>query len=128
MYVIIVACSVKTDRQIHATITVLELKNKRYKTTQNAWNDWFGINRQYRQSLSHSLLPINQLPKIPRVKNLVQIEQNTTFGSFLTHAVHIQHVVAREQPIGMKRKRSFKYFTAHGLSTGTTYRAHNVVK
>jgi hypothetical protein len=29
----------------------------------------------------------------PRVKNLVQIERNAIFDPFLTHAVHIQHVM-----------------------------------
>ena len=57
----------------------------------------------------------------PRVKNVVEIEQNTTFDPFLTHADHIQHVIAREQPIGIKRKRTFKYSTAHGLSNDTNY-------
>ena len=60
-----------------------------------------------------------QLRKIPRVKNLVQIERNATFYPFLTHADHIQHVRAREQPIEIKRKRSSKYSTAHGLSNDT---------
>ena len=37
----------------------------------------------------------------------------------LTRADHIQHVIAREQPIGYKRKRSSKYSTAHELSIDT---------
>ena len=59
----------------------------------------------------------------PRVKNVVEIERNATFDPFLTHADHIQHVIAREQPIGIKRKRSSKYSTAtaHGLSNDTNY-------
>ena len=60
-----------------------------------------------------------QLHKIPRVKNLVQIEQNASFDPFLTRAVHIQHVIASKQPIGIKRKRASKYSTAHGLSNDT---------
>ena len=40
--------------------------------------------------------------------------------AILTRADHIQHVIAREQPIGInKRKRSFKYSTAQGLSNDT---------
>ena len=54
-----------------------------------------------------------QLTEIPRVKNVVEIEQNATFDQFLTHAVHIQHVIAREQPIGMKQKRALSSTTAH---------------
>ena len=62
-----------------------------------------------------------QLTEIPRVKNLVQIERNATFDPFLTRAVHIQHVIAHQQPIGIKRKRTSKYSTAQGLSNDTNY-------
>ena len=62
-----------------------------------------------------------QLTEIPRVKNLVQIERNATFDPFLTRAVHIQHVIASKQPIGIKRKRASKYSTAHELSIDTNY-------
>ena len=44
-----------------------------------------------------------------------------TFDPFLTHADHIQHVIAHEQPIGIKRKRAPKYSTAHELSIDTNY-------
>ena len=47
--------------------------------------------------------------------------KNGRFDPFLTRAVHIQHVIAREQPIGMKQKRSFEYTTAHDLSNDTNY-------
>ena len=40
-----------------------------------------------------------QLTEIPRVKNLVQIERNATFDPFLKPALHIQHIIARKQPI-----------------------------
>ena len=62
-----------------------------------------------------------QLTEIPRVKNVVEIEQNATFDQFLTHAVHIQHVIAREQPIGMKQKRALSSTTAHRLSIDTNF-------
>ena len=62
-----------------------------------------------------------QLTEIPRVKTLVQIERNATFDPFLTRAVHIQHVIASKQPIGIKRKRASKYSTAHGLSIDTIF-------
>ena len=62
-----------------------------------------------------------QLTEIPRVKTLVQIERNATFDPFLTRAVHIQHVIASKQPIGIKRKRASKYSTAHGLSIDINY-------
>ena len=55
------------------------------------------------------------------VKTLVQIERNATFDPFLTRAVHIQHVIASKQPIGIKRKRASKYSTAHELSIDTNY-------
>ena len=62
-----------------------------------------------------------QLREIPRVKNLVQKERNAIFDPFLTHAVHIQHVIALEQPIGMKQKRTLSVSTAHKLSNDTNY-------
>ena len=62
-----------------------------------------------------------QLHKIPRVKNLVQIEQNASFDPFLTRAVHIQHVIARKQPIEMKQKRALLSTTAHRLSVDTIF-------
>ena len=39
----------------------------------------------------------------------------------LTRADHIQHVIAREQPIGIKRKRASKYSTAHELYIDTIF-------
>ena len=61
------------------------------------------------------------LREIPCVKNTVQSRQNRAKTPVLTHADQIQHVIAREQPIGIKRKRSFIYSTAHGLSNDTNY-------
>ena len=57
----------------------------------------------------------------PRVKNVVEIERNATFYPFLTHADHIQHVRAREQPIGIKRKRTLWLSPAHELSIDTNF-------
>ena len=48
--------------------------------------------------------------------------ENGRFDPFLTRAVHIQHVIAREQPIGIKRERSSTYSTAHKLSNDSTPR------
>ena len=47
--------------------------------------------------------------------------ENRAKTAVLAHADHIQHVIAREQPIRIKRKRSSKYSTAHRLSTDTNY-------
>ena len=61
------------------------------------------------------------LREIPRVKNTVQLRQFERKQPFLTHACHVQHVIASEQPIRIKRKRSSKYSTAHELSIDTNY-------
>ena len=62
-----------------------------------------------------------ELREIPRVKNSYKKSENGHFDPFLTRAVHMQQVIAREQPIGIKRKRASKYSTAHELSIDTNY-------
>ena len=62
-----------------------------------------------------------ELREIPRVKNSYKKSENGRFDPFLTRAVHIQHVIAREQPIGIKRKRALLSSTAHGLSIDINY-------
>ena len=62
-----------------------------------------------------------ELHEIPRFKNSYKKSKNGRFDSILTCADHIQHVISREQPIGIKRKRASKYSTAHGLSNDTNY-------
>ena len=37
------------------------------------------------------------------------------------HADHIQHVIAREQPIGMKQKRALSISPSHKVSIDTNY-------
>ena len=49
-----------------------------------------------------------QLRKIPCAWILVQSRQNRAKTAVLAHADHIQHVIACEQPIGIKQKRSSK--------------------
>ena len=62
-----------------------------------------------------------ELREIPRVKNSYKKSENGRFDSILTRALHIRRHVTSRRPIGIKRKRSSKYSTAHGLSTGTNY-------
>ena len=47
--------------------------------------------------------------------------QNRATTAALMHNDHIQHVIACEQPIGVKRKRSFEYSTGHGLFNDTNH-------
>ena len=53
-----------------------------------------------------------ELREIPRVKNSYKKSENGRFD---------QHVIASKQPIGIKRKRAFKYSTTHGLSIDTIF-------
>ena len=62
-----------------------------------------------------------RLPCLKSRTNRGKIERNATFDPFLTRAVHIQHVIASKQPIGIKRKRASKYSTAQELSIDTNY-------
>ena len=62
-----------------------------------------------------------RLPCLKSRTNRDKKSENGRFDPFLTRADHIQHVIAREQPIGFKRKRSSKYSTAHELSIDTNY-------
>ena len=62
-----------------------------------------------------------ELCEIPRVKNSYKKSENGRFDPFLTRADHIQHVIAREQPIKTKRKRLLSSSSAQGLSIDTIF-------
>ena len=62
-----------------------------------------------------------ELREIPRVKNSYKKSENGRFDPFLTRADPIQPVIAREQPIGIKRKRALSSSPAHGLSIDTIF-------
>ena len=47
--------------------------------------------------------------------------KTAVFDPFLTRADHIQHVIAREQPIEIKRKSVLSSSPAHGLSIDTIF-------
>ena len=61
------------------------------------------------------------LREIPRVKKTVQSRRNRAKTAVLTRAVHIQHVIARGQPIAMKRKRALSISPAHEDFTHTRF-------
>ena len=59
------------------------------------------------------------LREIPCVKNTYKLRRNRAKTAVLTRADHIRHVIACEQPIGIKQKRSSTCSTAHELSIDT---------
>ena len=51
--------------------------------------------------------------------NCAKIEQKRHFDSLLTHALHVQYVIDRVQPIGLKQKRTLVLYPGHRLSSDT---------
>ena len=66
-----------------------------------------------------------QLPCLKPRTIATKKSKNRVKTAVLAHADHLQHVIAREQPIRIKRKRSSKYSTAHRLSNNKLKLGYN---
>ena len=111
------------SRQLLLSVCSSQLKNT-YDASKEAFNQQLQV---------HMLGSSIKLSLLSRRTSKVQLQclkprtiatkksENRAKTAVLAHADHIQHVIAREQPIRIKRKRSSKYSTAHRLSNDTNY-------
>ena len=109
------------NKQLHVSECFSQLK-KTYDASKEASNQQLYV-RMLGSSIKLSLLS-RRTSKVRQENSCVKntkIAPNRAKTDVFTHACHVRHVIAREHPIGMKRKRSSKYSTAHGLSNDTNY-------